>query len=79
MGRFPVRSRSGNRYIILSYHVDTNSILASAFQSSNDRHHIYSYKSIMLRLKSKGHSVDFQVLDNEARAEYIHTIVDEWN
>ena len=33
----------------------------------------------MLRLKSKGHSVDIQVLENRDSAEYFRTIVDEWN
>ena len=33
----------------------------------------------MYRLKSKGHSVDPQVLNNEASSKYCRTIVDEWN
>ena len=32
----------------------------------------------MYCLKSKGHSVDTQVLDNEASADYCRTIVDKW-
>ena len=79
MVHFPVRSRSGNCYIMLAYHVDTNAILVSVFQSCNDRHRISAYNSIMLRLKYKGHSVDIQVLDDEASANYRRTIVDEWN
>ena len=31
MGRFPVCSRSGNNFIMLSYHVDTNVILVEPF------------------------------------------------
>ena len=38
MGRFPTRSRSGNQYIMLAYHCDTNAILVEAFQSRHDRH-----------------------------------------
>ena len=79
MGRFPVRSQSGNRYIMLAYHVDINAIFVSAFQSDNDRHLVAAYNSIMSHLKSKGHSVDLQVLDNEAIAEYRWTIIDECN
>ena len=64
---------------MLEYHVDTNAILVSAYQSRNDWHHISTYNSIMSRLKSKVHIVDLQVLDNEASTEYCCTIVDEWN
>ena len=32
VSRFPVRYLSGNRYIMLEYHVNTNAILVSAFQ-----------------------------------------------
>ena len=64
---------------MLAYHVDTKAIIVSAFQSRNDRHRIAAYNSIMYRLKSKGHSVDIQDLNNEDSAEYCCTIVDEWN
>ena len=79
MGRSPVCSRSGNRYIMIAYHVDTNSILVSAFQSRNDRNCMAAYNIIMSRFKSKVHSVDLQVLDNEASSVYRCTIVDKWN
>eukprot|EP00804_Cyclotella_cryptica_P025742 CCRYP_002939-RA/>CCRYP_002939-RA protein AED:0.39 eAED:0.39 QI:0/-1/0/1/-1/1/1/0/222 len=40
MGHFPVRSRSGNQYIMLAYHCNSNTILIKPFQSCNDRHRI---------------------------------------
>ena len=40
MGRFPIRSRSGNHYIMLAYQVDTNSILVKPFQSRHNQHRI---------------------------------------
>ena len=61
---------------MLAYNVDNNAILVPFFQSCNDRNCIYAYNIIMSRLKSKGHSVDLQVLDNEDSAEYRRTIVD---
>ena len=79
MGRFHVRYQSGNCYTMLEYHVETNAILVSAFQSRNDRHRTTAYNIIMSSLKSNGHIVDIQVLENEASDEYRHTIVDEWN
>ena len=79
MGRFPVCSRSSNRYIMRAYHVNTNAILVSAFQSCNDQHCMAAYNSIMSSLKSKGRSVDIQVLDNEASSKYCCTIDDGCN
>ena len=38
IGRFPVRSRCGNNFIMLAYHVDTNVILVEPFASRHDRH-----------------------------------------
>ena len=76
MGRFPVRSRSGNHYVMLAYHFDTNTILVEPFQSRQDRHRIAAYNRIMTRLKKRGHTVDLQILDNEASQAYKLTIQD---
>jgi hypothetical protein len=78
MGRFPVRSRSGNQYIMLAYHCDSNAILVEPFQSRHDRHRIPAYSHIMTRLQARGHTVDHQVLDNEISTEYIRTITEDW-
>ena len=78
MGRFPVRSRSGNQYLMLAYHCDTNAILVEPFQSRHDRHRIPAYNRIMHRLTTRAHTVDHQVLDNEASAEYRRVITDDW-
>eukprot|EP00804_Cyclotella_cryptica_P022924 CCRYP_018758-RA/>CCRYP_018758-RA protein AED:0.17 eAED:0.24 QI:0/0/0/1/0.5/0.33/3/0/705 len=78
MGCFPVRFRSGNQYIMLAYHCDSNAILVKPFQSRNDRHHIPAYSRLMTRLQARGHTVNHQVLDNEASAEFIRTITQDW-
>eukprot|EP00804_Cyclotella_cryptica_P017724 CCRYP_001164-RA/>CCRYP_001164-RA protein AED:0.37 eAED:0.27 QI:0/0/0/1/0.33/0.25/4/0/1265 len=79
MGRFPVRSRSSNQYLMLAYHCDTNAILVKSFQSRHDRHRIPAYNRLMRRLTARAHTVDHQVLDNEASAEYRRVITDDWN
>eukprot|EP00804_Cyclotella_cryptica_P019536 CCRYP_014299-RB/>CCRYP_014299-RB protein AED:0.40 eAED:0.40 QI:0/-1/0/1/-1/0/1/0/203 len=79
MGRFPVRSRSGNQYLMLAYHCDTNAILVEPFQSRHDRHRIPAYNKLMGRLTARAHTVDHQVLDNEASAEYHRVITEDWN
>ena len=70
MGRFPVRSRSGNNFLVLSYHVDTNGILVEPFESRQNRHHIDAADQIMTRLAKRGHGVDLQILDNECSVAY---------
>eukprot|EP00804_Cyclotella_cryptica_P006024 CCRYP_000276-RA/>CCRYP_000276-RA protein AED:0.08 eAED:0.08 QI:0/0/0/0.66/1/1/3/0/1069 len=79
MGRFPVRSRSVNQYLMLAYHCDTNVILIKPFQSCHDRHCIPAYNKLMGRLTARAHTVDHQVLDNEASAEYCRVITEDWN
>ena len=50
MGRFPIRSRRGNNFIMLAYHVDTNVILVEPFASCHDRHHLAAANRIMAKL-----------------------------
>ena len=70
MGRFPVRSRSGNYFIMLAYHVDCNVILIEPFQSRHDRYRLAAADRIMNRLQKNGHAVDLQILINECSAAY---------
>ena len=74
MGHFPVRSRSSKHCILLAYHVDTNAILVEPFQSRHDRHRIATYDRIMARLKNGVHTVEIQILDNEAIQAYTMAI-----
>ena len=78
-GPFPVRSRSGNQYIMVAYHYDGNAILVQPFQSKHDTHRIPAYNTIMTRLKARGLTVNKQILDNEASVEYRRTITDKWH
>jgi hypothetical protein len=69
-GRFPIRARSGNQYLMVAYHYTTNAILIRPFASKADAHRIPAYTAIMQRFKTKGQSVDIHILDNEASAAY---------
>ena len=51
---------------MVAYHYDTNAILVESFQTREDCHRIPAYTCIMTRLKTRGHIIDHQVLDNEA-------------
>ena len=68
MGCFPIRSRQGNNFIMLTYHVDTNIILVEPFASRHDRHRLASANRIMANLTKRGHVVNLQILDNECSA-----------
>jgi len=46
-GRFPVRSRSGNQYIMIAYHCNSNAILAEAFKTRADKHRLIAYNNII--------------------------------
>ena len=78
MGRFPVRSCSGNNFLMLSYHVDTNVILVEPFEYRHNRHRLAAAYRIMTRLTKRDHCVDLQVLDNECSAAYKLHIEEKW-
>ena len=78
-GCFPVHARSGNQYIMITYHYDSNLILAKPFASRKDKHRLLAYEKIMQRLINNKLTVDLQILDNEASAEYKQAIMEKWN
>ena len=78
MGRFPILSRSGHRYIILPLHCKSNAILIEPFQSHHDCHRIAAYIRIMTRLRERGHAVHLQVLDKKTSKEYHQVITQTW-
>ncbi|KAL7538829.1 hypothetical protein ACHAWF_008258, partial [Thalassiosira exigua] len=77
-GRFPVRSRSGNQYIMVAYHCNANVILACPFKTRKDKHRLVAYNAIMERLAEKKLAVDLQILDNEASEAYRDLITKTW-
>jgi hypothetical protein len=77
-GRFPVKARSGNQYVMIAYHANGNLILQQAFKTMSDKHCNAAYNSIMMRLAAHGFSVDLQILDNEASAAYKQAITFTW-
>ena len=77
-GRFPIRSRSGNEYIIIAYHCDSNTILQEPFFNSKVKHSIRAYNSIMRHLSDRGHQIDVQILDNKVITYFKKYIVEYW-
>ena len=64
---------------MIAYHCDANLILAGPFSSRKDKHRILVYDKIMQRLFNNKLTVDLQILDNEASAEYKRAITENWN
>ena len=78
-GRFPIRSWSGNEYIIIEYHCGSNKILQASFVNRKDKHRTRAYNSIMKRLADRVNHVDVQILDNEFSTDFKKTIVKYWS
>ena len=57
-GHLPVRLCRGNQYIMIDFHYDSNTYLQYPLKIKSDRHRIEAYKSIMSRIKARGHKVD---------------------
>jgi hypothetical protein len=77
-GRFPVKARSGNQYVMIAYHTNGNLIVQQAFKTRSDKHCIAAYNFIMMRLVARSLSVDLQILNNEANAAYKQAITFTW-
>ena len=77
-GKFPVRSRTGNQYIMVAYHCDSNAILAVSFTFRKYQHRLQVYDKIIQRLTDRGIIVNLHILDNEASAAYKRIITIKW-
>ena len=53
-GRFPVASRSGNRYIMVMVEVDSNAILVEPMKSRRDSKMQRAYLALLQRVKATG-------------------------
>jgi hypothetical protein len=73
-GQFTPRARSGNQYIMVALHSETNAILVQPFQTKADTHQIAAYNILFERLKSCHATPDVHVLDNEASRALLQTI-----
>ena len=64
---------------MIAYHCNANLILAEPFESIKDKHRLLAYDKIMRRLLNNKHTVDLQILGNEASAENKRDITEKWN
>ena len=77
IGKFPVKSSKGTKYIFILYHFDTNTIVAIPFQNR----HTSSITPIWLEcydiLKRHGEDPTLYILDNEHSQDLKDTFLNE--
>ena len=64
---------------MIAYHCDANLILSEPFASRKDKHRLLAYDKITQILINNKLTVDLQILDNKANAEYKRAIIEKWN
>jgi len=64
-GKFPTKSRSGNRYIMVMVAIDSHAILVTPMKNKTDQEMRLAYLSLLKRVKNAGAQVLKHVLDNE--------------
>jgi hypothetical protein len=67
-GKFPVRSRKGNSYVMVCYIYDCNYFKAISMKSRSASEWVKAYDSVHQELTVKGFKPKLQTLDNEASA-----------
>ena len=68
-GRFPVRSSSGNEYILVGYHYDANCILGMPIKSRAASNIVDAWKKLHKIFSRAGVAPDVYVMDNEVSQE----------
>ena len=77
-GKFPTRSKSGNKYIMVMVEIDSNAILVEPMKSRNDDEMIRAYDVLVTRLKRAGIIPRKHVLDNEVSKNMKEHIRKDW-
>jgi len=75
-GKFPVRSRNGNQYILVS--VLKNYCYGVAMQSRSADDYLIAFKTTHDHFKRLGHNIKFQKMDNES-SELVETFFKQAN
>ena len=64
-GRFPVTSSSGNKYILVAYHFDSNTIHAKPLKTRSGLDLTTEYQKLRSLLTNRGLRPHLHILDNE--------------
>ena len=66
IGKFPITSIQGNKYILLVYHYNSNKIIVRALKNRSDTETLKVYKEIYKLLTARGFNPKLHTLDNKA-------------
>ena len=64
-GKFPVKARSGARYIMIMVAINSNTVLAATLKNKSDKEQRLAYLALIKRLKQAGVEVKKHIMDNE--------------
>ncbi len=67
-GRLPSKSRAGNQYIMILFHVDSNYTFAEPMKNRSDDKMQRAYLIVLNQMKAAGLTVNKHILDNECSA-----------
>ena len=76
--RFPIKSRSWKKYIMIAYNRDSNNILHTSFRSSSNNHRILAFHSIMERPSQCDHKVKHPFMYKECITKFKRIITEDW-
>jgi hypothetical protein len=76
-GKFPIRSRSGNKYIMIMVEIDSSAILVEPMKSRKDAEMIRAYDALLQRLRHAGINPKKHVMDNEVSENMKNHIRDD--
>ena len=63
---------------MIAYHCNANLILAVSFNTRKNTHHPKAYDKIIQLLSNHKLTVELQILDNEASADYKQVVKNKW-
>ena len=75
-GRFVATSISGNRYLLVIYDYDSNTIHAEGMPSSTKESQVTTYNTIIKLLKKRGCNPKFLILDN-VTSDFLEEFLDD--
>ena len=76
-GNLPVKSKSGNIFIVVMVAIDSNAILVTPVKDHTDQQLRSTYVTLLKRIKDAGVQVKKHVLDNECSENMKEIIIQE--
>ena len=73
-GRFPYKSSWGNKYILIAYHVDSNTILGTPVRNKQAKTIKQAWLHLHNKLSFSSNKPNTYILDNETSGETKSTI-----